>query len=122
MPVVFRKESAAVTIQADISLLEQTSFKKSICVISSKLIIAPNFFARINSSAGVSLDENIMELPSANPQRSLIINSVKEEQSVPHPSSFKILRIAGVGVAFTAKYSLNPSFHENAFINHELSV
>ena len=42
------------------------------------------------------------------------INSVKEEQSVPHPSSCKILRIAGVGVAFTAKYSLNPSFHENA--------
>ena len=77
-------------------------------------MIAPNFFARTNSSAGVSFDENMIESPSANPQRSLIINSVKEEQSVPHPSSFKILRIAGVGVAFTAKYSLNPSFHENA--------
>ena len=37
-----------------------------------------------------------------------------EAQSVPQPSSFKRRSIAGVGVAFTAKYSLKPLFHENA--------
>ena len=37
-----------------------------------------------------------------------------EEQSTPQPSSFKIFRMAGVGVAFTAKYSRNPLFQENA--------
>ena len=82
--------------------------------MSSKLIVAPNCFAKINSSAGVSLEENMISLPS-NPQRSDIISSVKDEQSVPHPSSFKIFKIVGFGVAFTAKYSLNPLFHENAF-------
>ena len=84
--------------------------------MSSKLIVAPNCFARINSSAGVSLEENMISLPS-NPQRSDIISSVKDEQSVPHPSSLKIFKIVGFGVAFTAKYSLNPLFHENALYN-----
>ena len=54
-----------------------------------------------------------MFLPTI-PHRSDIISSVKEEQSVPHPSSAKIFKIVGFGVAFTAKYSLNPLFHENA--------
>ena len=40
------------------------------------------------------------------PQASDIISSVREEQSVPQPSSFKICRIKGLGVALTAKYSL----------------
>ena len=70
----------------------------------------------MNSSAGVSLEENMISLPS-NPQRSDIISSVKDEQSVPHPSSLKIFKIVGFGVAFTAKYSLNPLFHENALYN-----
>ncbi|MCW6179489.1 ABC transporter permease subunit [Klebsiella pneumoniae] len=41
-------------------------------------------------------------------------SSVSVAQSTPHPSSFKILRIAGLGVAFTAKNSLKPGFHEKA--------
>ena len=48
------------------------------------------------------LEENMISLPS-NPQRSDIISSVKDEQSVPHPSSFKIFKIVGFGVAFTAE-------------------
>ena len=89
------------------------SFRKSICVMSSRLMVAPNFFASTNSSAGVSLEENMISLPPK-PQRSDIISSVSEEQSVPQPSSFKIFKIVGLGVAFTAKYSLNPLFQENA--------
>ena len=49
-----------------------------------------------------------------NPILSDIISSVSDEQSVPQPSSLRILSIVGFGVAFTAKYSLNPLFHENA--------
>ena len=41
-----------------------------------------------------------------------IISSVSEEQSTPHPSFFKISITNGFGVAFTAKYSLNPLFQE----------
>ena len=48
------------------------------------------------------------------PQASLIINSVKEEQSTPQPSSRRIFKRNGFGVALTAKYSLKPLFHENA--------
>ena len=48
------------------------------------------------------------------PDASLSISSVSEEQSTPHPSSRKILRMNGFGVAFTAKYSLKPGFHANA--------
>ena len=39
------------------------------------------------------------------PQRWDIISSHREEQSTPQPSSFKIFRIWGLGVAFTAKNS-----------------
>ncbi len=49
------------------------------------------------------------------PQASDISSSVREEQSVPQPSSFRIFRILGFGVAFTAKYSRKPSFQEKAW-------
>ena len=87
--------------------------RKSICVKSSRLMIAPNLSAYANSSAGVSLEENIMCFPS-NPQDLESISSVYEEQSHPISYSCKILRMYGFGVAFTAKYSRNPGFQENA--------
>ena len=87
--------------------------RKSMCVKSSRLMVAFSFFASTNSSAGVSLDENMISSP-LNPILSDIISSVSDEQSVPQPSSLRILSIVGFGVAFTAKYSLNPLFHENA--------
>ena len=74
-------------------------------VMSSRLMVAPSLAAIWNSSAGVSLEENMI-CPPENPQRSDIISSVREEQSTPHPSSFRIFRIWGLGVAFTAKYSV----------------
>ena len=89
------------------------SSRNGICVMSSRLMVAPILSAMTNSSAGVSLEENIISLP-LKPQASLIISSVREEQSVPQPSSFRICRIFGVGVALTAKYSRNPLFQENA--------
>ena len=76
-------------------------------------MMAPSFPANSKSSGGVALDENIISLP-LKPQASDIISSVSDEQSVPQPSSFKIFKIVGFGVALTAKYSLNPLFHENA--------
>ena len=81
---------------------------------SSRLMVAPSFSARTNSSAGVSLEENMISLPEK-PHFSLIISSVREEQSVPQPSSRRIFRMEGLGVAFTAKYSLKPGFQEKAF-------
>ena len=51
------------------------------------------------------------------PHRSAIISSVREEQSTPQPSSRRSLSMPGVGVAFTAKYSLNPGFHAKAAFN-----
>ena len=48
------------------------------------------------------------------PTRSESISSAALEQSMPQPSSAKIFRIAGVGVAFTAKYSRNPGFQAKA--------
>lgn len=74
-------------------------------VMSSRLIMAPSFPAMANSSTGVSLEENMISLP-ANPTASDSISSVAEEQSVPQPHSLRIRRIQGLGVAFTAKYSL----------------
>ena len=87
--------------------------KKSICVKSSKLIVAPILSAKANSSAGVSFEENMISSPEK-PSASDIISSVMEEQSHPHPYSFKILIRNGFGVAFTAKYSRKPLFHANA--------
>ena len=83
--------------------------------MSSRLIIAPSSLAFTYSSAGVTFEENIMFSPVI-PQASLIISSVREEQSVPKPSSLKISKIYGLGVAFTAKYSLKPLFQLNAFL------
>ena len=48
------------------------------------------------------------------PHFSAIISSVRLEQSAPQPSCRKIFSRAGVGVAFTAKYSLKPGFQEKA--------
>ena len=73
--------------------------------MSSRLMVAPSFSARTNSSAGVSLEENMIS-PPRKPQRSDIISSHREEQSTPQPSSRRIFRIWGFGVAFTAKYSV----------------
>ncbi len=56
--------------------------RKAMWVMSSRLMIAPSFFARANSSAGVSLDENMMCAPSA-PTASESRSSAFEEQSKP---------------------------------------
>ena len=90
------------------------SFRKSIWVISSRLMIAPSSLAFTYSSAGVTFDENMIFSPVI-PQASLIISSARDEQSVPQPSSFRISKIYGLGVAFTAKYSLKPLFQPKAF-------
>ena len=71
-----------------------------------------------NSIAGVSLEENIMSVPTI-PTFSDSTNSGRELQSVPNPSLFRIFSINGFGVAFTAKYSLNPSFHSKALSMHK---
>ena len=85
----------------------------SMWVMSSRLIIAPSSFAYSNSSEGVSLEENIIASPVA-PIAFESISSVFEEQSQPQPYSRKISIKNGLGVAFTAKYSRKPLFHENA--------
>ena len=76
-------------------------------------MMAPSSSANANSSAGVSLEENMICCPS-NPWESANISSVKEEQSHPQSYSFKMFKINGFGVAFTAKYSRKPGFHANA--------
>ncbi len=50
------------------------------------------------------------------PQASLSISSVREEQSTPQPSSFRICRMMGLGSALTAKYSRKPLFQLNALL------
>ena len=89
------------------------SWRKSTWVRSSRLMVAPSLAAISNSSAGVSLAENMISLPEK-PQRSAIISSVREEQSTPQPSSFSSFRIWGLGVAFTAKCSRKPAFQLKA--------
>ena len=88
-----------------LGMYPMVSFRKSMWVMSSRLMVAPSWAARANSSAGVSLEENMIS-PPWKPQRSDIISSHREEQSTPQPSSFKIFKIWGLGVAFTAKNSL----------------
>ena len=73
--------------------------RKSICVKSSRLMIAPNLSAYANSSAGVSLEENIMCFPS-NPQDLESISSVYEEQS--HPISYSCKWLAYLHFAIYA--------------------
>ena len=70
-------------------------------------MMAPNSIAFLYSSYGVSLEENMMSSPVI-PTFSLKINSAIEEQSAPIPISFIIFIMYGFGVAFTAKYCLNP--------------
>jgi len=79
-------------------------------------MVTPSLRASAKSSRGVVLDENMIS-PPVNPTTSDIINSVRDEQSTPQPSSLTMRRIEGFGVAFTAKYSRNPGFHENARCN-----
>ena len=67
------------------------------------------------SSTGVWLEENMMSLP-LKPHTSLSISSVREEQSTPQPSSFRIWRMTGFGRALTAKYSRKPLFQLNALL------
>ena len=67
------------------------------------------------SSTGVWLEENMMSLP-VKPQTSLSISSVREEQSTPQPSSFRIWRMMGLGSALTAKYSRKPLFQLKALL------
>ena len=62
------------------------------------------------------MEENMISGPEK-PQASDIISSVMEEQSVPQPHSFNSFSINGFGVAFTAKYSLNPLFQANACLS-----
>ena len=54
------------------------------------------------SSTGVWLEENMISLP-VKPQTSLSISSVREEQSTPQPSSFRICRMMGVGQRLDGK-------------------
>ena len=58
--------------------------KKSMCEMSSKLMMAPRSRARLKSAAGVSLEENMMSLPPI-PSASAIMSSVSLEQSHPKP-------------------------------------
>ena len=110
------KTPPGLNLQDITSGMSATSFKKSICVISSRFIVALSFLAYWNSLAGVSLDENIIS-SFLNPHLSDIISSVNDEQSTPHPSSWSTFNICGFGVALTAKYSLNPLFHEKACLS-----
>ena len=87
--------------------------RKSMCVMSSRLMVAPSLSARAKSSAGVSFEENMISGPVM-PWRSQSISSVSEEQSMPQPSSCRMSMMVGLGVALTAKYSLKPLFHANA--------
>ncbi len=82
-------------------------------VMSSKLMVAPSLDASTNSSAGVLLEENMIS-PPENPHFCASSSSVREEQSTPQPSWRRIFRMVGLGLAFTAKYCLNPGFHEKA--------
>ena len=55
----------------------------------------------------------MISLP-AKPAAFASMSSVKDEQSQPQPSSRRIFKRKGLGVAFTAKYSLKPLFQEKA--------
>ena len=48
------------------------------------------------------------------PQAFASVSSVAVAQSQPQPSSARMETIVGLGVAFTAKYSVKLGFHENA--------
>ena len=66
--------------------------------------MAPSRSASTKSSAGVSLLENMMLWPEI-PQASASMSSQELAQSQAQPSSRRMSRMKGLGVAFTAKYS-----------------
>jgi hypothetical protein len=76
-------------------------------------MIAPSRLACWNSAAGVSFDENMIASPAI-PAFAASKSSGSELQSAPSPSARKIFRMYGLGVALTAKYSLNPATQPNA--------
>ena len=73
---------------------------------------------RFMDDAGIAW--SVLTMPSPQPyfgdahEAAKIIRSVNEEQSHPQPYSCNMLIKKGFGVAFTAKYSLNPLFHAKA--------
>ena len=66
--------------------VSRTFSTQAIWVKSSRLMMAPSSSAILNSSGGVSLEENMMSWP-VKPQAFDSISSVSEEQSVPQPMS-----------------------------------
>ena len=54
----------------------RSSFKNATCVRSSRLMIAPSFFASLKSSGGVSLEENMISAPYESRHASESISSV----------------------------------------------
>ena len=86
-------------------------------VMSSRLTIPPRRQAAWNSSSVVLLEENIIPASPVTPQRSARASSARDEQSQPQPSPWRIFKMAGVGVAFTAKYSRKPGFQAKAAFN-----
>ena len=83
-------------------------WRKSMCVMSSRLMMAPSCRAFTYSADGVSLDVNMICSPVM-PTFSDMTSSAIELQSAPNPSSFMMARMCGFGHAFTAKCSRNPS-------------
>ena len=113
MPLQTSNTPPGLYLQLTVSGIPHSFSIKSIIVISSRFIIPPRSLQYLNSPSGVSFDENMIS-SFLKPSLSAIINSVYDEQSTPQPTSASFLIINGFGVAFTAKYSLNPLFHENA--------
>ena len=85
-------------------------------VMSSRLMKAPSARACANSSGGMALAERMISSPEK-PQAFASVSSVAEEQSSPHPSSFRIRSTAGFGSAFTAKYSRKSRHQANALFS-----
>ena len=81
-------------------------------------MMAPAFAAALYSSSDVSLELNIILVPLI-PEASASMSSGMEAQSAPQPNCLNSLKMAGVGVAFTAKYSLNPLFQAKALYRSE---
>ena len=77
---------------------------------------APSARACANSSGGIAFADRMTSSPEK-PHALASVSSVAEEQSSPHPSSFRIRRIAGFGSAFTAKYSRNDGHQANALFS-----
>ena len=72
--------------------------------------------AWVNSSGGMALAENIISVPWK-PQAWARVSSVALEQSTPQPSWRRMRRMAGLGKAFTAKYSLKSGHQAKAWFS-----